>query len=313
MLFMPSTELYRLDLGFRNLLCATGLPDTIDLDIPACLAKLHQWTEHVKRETDRNLHNFRRDRAKYRNSEAYFRVGMLVTVLQQDCGVRYDPDCIKTSQFLNSGEGFIHGLLNGEGGTCANMPVLYAAVGRIIGYPIYLCLAKGHIFCRWATSDGRERFNIEAAGRGMSSFTDDYYMTWPEKITPKDVHLGYYLRNLDPAEEVALFMATRGHCLHDRGEYLDAIVAYSHAHRLASAEPHHFATLMSALCEELKGHNEGKLPNSYREWEELNKIPRPKPVRNVLKDDFPRIDKHRPPFRPIESIVTTEKGADHGV
>jgi hypothetical protein len=97
------------------------------------------------------------------------------------------------------------------------------------------------------------------------------------------------------------------------GHLLNAIAAYSHAHRLAPAEPYHFALLMGALCDELKEHNAGRLPNSYREWEDFHKIPCPKRARNVLVDDFPRIDKKRPAFRPVEAILAPEKGEHHGV
>jgi len=301
-LFWPLNELARLDLGFKNLLCATALPDTMDLDIHACLKKLHEWAMHVKAETERNMHRFQDDPGLYQDSEAYYRVLMMVTVLQQDCGVRYNPDSIKSELFLDSSEGFIHGPLQGKGGTCANLPVLYAAVGRKLFYPIYLCCAKGHIFCRWATRDGLERFNIEATNKGMNSFPDDHYMEWPKKVTPRQVHLGFYLRNLDPDEEVALFMSTRGHCLKDTGHLLDAIVAYTHAHRLGPADPGHFANLMGALNEEIGLHTKGKLPNSYREWEEFKKIAHPKPVLNVLNDIFMRVDKKRPPFRPTKPI-----------
>jgi hypothetical protein len=189
MLFWPVKKIARLDLAFKNLLCATDLPDTGELDIPSCMAKLADWTECVKRETESNLYRFRGNPSKYHGSEAFWRAAMIVTVLQQDIGVRYDQDCRNTSKFLDSREGFIHGLLQGKGGTCANMPVLYAAVGRRLGYAMYLANAKGHIFCRWASKDGRERFNIEGSGRGMNMFTDEYYMEWPRKVTDREVGL----------------------------------------------------------------------------------------------------------------------------
>lgn len=302
MLQMPPEELFRLDIGFRNLLCATGLPDTQDLDIHACLAKLHEWVQHIRRETERNLHRFRENPAEYQNSEAYWRVGMMITVLQQDLGVRHDPDCINTEEFKSSGEGFIHGILNGEGGTCANLPVLYAAVGRKLGYPIYLCCAKKHLFNRWASSDGRERFNIEGSGRGFGVYDDSHYMGWPAKISPEEVHLGFYLRNLDPAEEVSDFMQTRGHCLRDRDLILDAIVAYAHAHRLGPFLPTAFYSMMEAINHELRIHAEGKAPNSYRQWEGWDEIPRL--TRKALRDDFERVDRTRPVFRPNQVIVT---------
>ena len=266
-LSLPLNEIPRFSLGFLNLLCATMLPDTINLDLIACLKQLDLWAQHVRSETERNFHRFRKDPGDYKHSEGYYRAAMMVTVLQQDCGVRYDPDCIKTKQFLDSGEGFIHGLLMGMGGTCADMPVLYAAIGRRLGYPIYICAAKAHLFCRWATKDGRERFNIEGSGRGIGTPDDDYYKKWPHEISEKEVYLGHFLRNLDPYEELAEFMSVRGHCLLYRAHFLDAIVAYSHAHRLAPTNPHHFSFLLGAMNVEIIQRQEGKLPGSYREAE----------------------------------------------
>jgi hypothetical protein len=291
-LFFPPHDVARVPVGVLNLLCATMLPDTADLNIPACLKTLDEWTEHVRHETERHLYRFRRQPADFEHSEAYYRVLMMVTVLQEDCGVRYNPGCVNTPLFMDSSEGFIHGLLRGSGmGTCANMPVLYAAVGRKLGYPIYLCLARAHVFCRWATRDGRERFNIEGSGRGLKTRDDDHYKQWPHPISEREVYLGHFLRNLGPLEELALFMATRGHCLLDRGQVLEAIVAYSHAHRLAPADPHYFAYLLGAINREIRDRQSGKIPSSYREAEIFQRADCPKLVEYVLDDSFPRVEK----------------------
>jgi hypothetical protein len=267
-LFMPLDELTRLPTGYLNLLCATALPDTADLDIPACMRTLHEWTDLVHRETDRSMYRFHRNPSDFENSEAYYRMLVLITVLQRDLAVRYDPDCIKSPIFKSSREGFIHGLLTGnKTGTCANMPVLYAAVGRRLGYPIYLVTAKGHIFCRWHNARTGERFNVEASGHGLGTPTDDHYTEWPRPITKEEVHHGIYLRNLDSAEELALFMATRGHCLRDKGHMLDSIVAYSHAHRLAPTDPVCMAFLLGALNREIDLRTKKELPCSYRQAE----------------------------------------------
>jgi hypothetical protein len=61
---------------------------------------------------------------------------------------------------------FIHGLLGGHGGSCVTMPVLYAAIGRRLRYPIKLVGAKQHTFCRWDDGAG-ERFNIEGNVAGI--------------------------------------------------------------------------------------------------------------------------------------------------
>jgi hypothetical protein len=294
-LCLPLAEIPRFSLGFLNLACATLLPDTLDLDITACLKQLDLWARHVKSETERNLHRFQRNPGDFQHSEGRFRAMMMVTVLQQDCGVHYNPDCIKSKQFLDSGEAFIHGPLMGKGGTCANLPVLYAAIGRTLDYPIYICAAKSHLFCRWATKDGRERFNIEGSSRGVSTPDDDYYKKFPHEISEREVYLGHFLRNLDPYEELAEFMSARGHCLLDRAHFFDAIVAYSHAHRLAPANPHHFAFLLGAVNAEISQREAGQIPGSYREAEVFTRYKSPKLTRYVLDGSFPRLDKSRLP------------------
>ena len=311
-LCLPLNEIPRFSIGFLNLVCATLLPDTIHLNIIACLKQFDLWAQHVKRETERNFHRFQSDPGEYQHSEAWYRVAMMATVLQQDCGVRYNPDCVKTKLFLDSREAFIHGLLTGKGGTCANMPVLYAAIGRKLGYPIYICAAKAHLFCRWATKDGRERFNIECSGRGVHTPDDNYYKKWPHEISEKEVYLGHFLRNLDPYEELAEFMAVRGHCLLDRGHLLDATVAYSHAHRLAPTNPHFFSFLLRALNVETAQRQAGKLPGSYREAEVFSRANSPKLTRYVLEGSFPRLDKSRaPPEATAPASSKKQKGESH--
>lgn len=291
LLFLPLGDIHRFSVGFLNLLCAKHLPDTSGLNIVACIKQLELWAKHVNQETKRNFHRFRENPAVYENSEAWYRVAIMAMVLQQDCGVHYNPDCIHTKQFLDSGEAFIHGLLMGKGGSCANMPVLYAAIGRMLGYPIYICEAKSHLFCRWMTKDGGERFNIECTSHGIFTPSDDYYLKWPEEISPREVHLGHFLRNLAPEEELATFMALRGHCLIDRGHFLDAITAFSHAHRLAPANPHFFSYLLSALNREIVQRQAGQLPGSYREAEVFHHPGCPRLTPFVLDDRFARTDK----------------------
>jgi hypothetical protein len=269
LLSKPLDEMVRYNTGFVNLLCATTLPDTFDLNIPQCVKTLHDWTERVRSETARCFHQYRRSPGQYNHSEAYFRVLMMVTVFQQDFGVTYAPDSRERMMFDSSREGFLHGLLSGDRtGTCANMPVLYITIGRKLGYPLYLVSAKSHLFCRWHDGKTGERFNIEASGRGLTTPEDDYYMSWPREISDAEVYHGIYLRDLEPVEEIGNFMATRGHCLLDKGHLLDAIVAYSHAHRLAPCDPSIMGFLLAALNREIELHRAGKLPASYRQAEQ---------------------------------------------
>jgi Transglutaminase-like superfamily len=171
---------------------------------------------------------------------------MMVTVLQQDFGIRYNPERIRNPDFRDAGDLFIHGLLGENGGTCASMPVLYAAVGRRLGWPIKLVHAHTHLFCRWDDLEGqhpygKERFNIEATGQGANFFADDYYRTWPEPVPDDMIERLGYLKSLSPAEELADFLRLRGHCLEDNGSIGKACEAYRSSCQLAEADILHRA------------------------------------------------------------------------
>ena len=228
-------ELQGVDIAEMNLLCAAGLPGAEDLDVDRCLARLDDWAARVRRETERHLYRVRDPQyaEHYRNSEAYFRASMLLQVLQEDCAVHYNKDRVRDVDFNDSRDLFLHGMVGSDnGGTCVSMPVLYVAVGRRLDYPMYLALAKAHVFARWDDPESGERFNIEGAGEGFSSYPDAHYRTWPMTLTQADLATGHYLTSLTPAEELAVFLAARGHCLEDTGRLPEARLAYARAHRL---------------------------------------------------------------------------------
>jgi hypothetical protein len=219
-----------IDIAEMNLLCADGLPGAYHLDIDYCLSKLDEWAERVRLETERHLYRVTDPRfaEHYHHSESYYRAEMLLQVLQEDCGVKYNLERIRNVDFTNSKDLFIHGMIDdSNGGTCASMPVLYTAVGRRLGYPLYLVPTKGHLFVRW--DDGKNHFNIEGSGNGFSSFPDEYYHTWPLPLTENEIRNGQFLMSLTPAQELAAFLATRGHCLYDMKRYADASYVYSSA------------------------------------------------------------------------------------
>jgi len=83
-------KLAGIDTAEMNLLCAAGPAGAEGPDVGRCLARLHDWAGHVRRETERYLYRFRREPGEYDHSEGYFRMLMLVTVLQQDLGVHYN-------------------------------------------------------------------------------------------------------------------------------------------------------------------------------------------------------------------------------
>jgi len=246
LLAMTPEELAGVDIAEMNLLCATGLPGAEALDIAHCLATLDGWAERVKSETERHLYRVHDPEWAdyYRHSEAYLRAELLLQVLQEDLGIKYDLTAKGNFDFKDSRVAFIHGMIPGPGasaadvtgGTCASMPVMYAAVGRRLGYPLRLVTTKGHIFVRWDGKDHpnptwRERLNIEGAGQGFSSLVDDYYKSWPLKVSEAEVQGNGWLKSLTAAEEFAEFLAARGHCGTDNGEVLFAARCFENAYR----------------------------------------------------------------------------------
>lgn len=253
LLNLSEAEIARTDIARWNLACAVGLPGAEGLEIDEKLAELDRWAKRVASETERNMHRFRSNPAEYESSEAYFRALMLVVVLQEDCGVHYNPARINEPDFTNSKDLLLHGLVgDSNGGTCVSMPVLYVAVGRRLGYPMKLALTKGHVFARWDGAEHsnpsfRGRFNVDATSRGLSTHDDEHYATWPNRLSPADRTGGWFLKSLEPAEELAVFLMQRGHCLEDNGRLPEAQVAYTLAKRLAPKSPEAVAYLANAL------------------------------------------------------------------
>jgi hypothetical protein len=261
LLGMSADQLAYVDIAEMNLLCAVGLPGAEKLDIDHALVTLDQWAQRVKLETERHLYRAHDPKwaDHYRHSEAYLRAELLLQVLQEDLGVSYDMTTKDSFNFDDSRVAFLHGMIPAEGqtiadtkgGTCASMPVMYVAIGRRLGYPLNLVTARAHVFVRWDGEDHpspawRERFNIEGAGDGFSSFPDDYYKTWPFKLTDAQVRANRYLVSLTPAEEFAEFLAARGHCGLDNGRIAFVARCYENAYRYDTTRPAYQAWFLDA-------------------------------------------------------------------
>lgn len=249
LLAMTPEQLAKVDVALMNLLCAKGLPGAENLDIPAVLAKLDEWAAKVKFETERHLYRVTDPKyaEHYNHSEARLRAEFIVQCLQEDCGVRYNPDRIYDPNFRDSRHIFLHGMLPGaEGGTCASMPVMYVAIGRRLGYPMKLVAAKEHLFCRW--DDGKERFNIDGATNGGVDYPpDEHYRTWPKPISDADMATGVFLTSMSPEAELADFLHHRGMCLHQNGRLTEARAAFAEAHRLKPRDANTF-TALRVVC-----------------------------------------------------------------
>jgi hypothetical protein len=239
LLKMSPEQLAAVDIAELNLHCAEGLPGAERLDIAKCLARLDEWAARVRGETERHLYRAHDPRwsEHFKHSENWLRCEFLAQVLQQDCGVHYNMKRIRDMDFRNSKDLLIHGMIyDPNGGTCVSMPVMHVAVGRRLGYPLRLVLTKGHVFCRW--DDGKERFNIESTGEGgTDSYPDEHYKSWPMAWTGLEAQANRYLISLSPAEELACFLGSRGHCFLQNGRITQARDTFAIAGRLAPLDP----------------------------------------------------------------------------
>ncbi len=225
------------DLAQVNLELAGGLPTCENLDVPAYQRRLDDWVSFIATKTERWMPRFSRCPAEFDDSPGKFRMMAMVTVLQRDLGVRYDPSCQEGPYCaLDPRTLFIHGLLDGQGGTCVTIPVLYVAVGRRLGYPLFLVQAREHFFVRWEEPGG-ERFNIEATTLGFTPRDDDHFRRWPRSISDEDVRQGVFLRNLTPPDERAAFLRERGQCWLEHFRAQEAMESFAEAARLNGRLP----------------------------------------------------------------------------
>jgi tetratricopeptide (TPR) repeat protein len=229
-------EINGYSIALINLLSASGLPECQAIDIPASLARLRLWAKRVHSETVRHMYRFKKSPYAFRNSEGYFRMLVMGTVLCEDFNIHYDPelerDPHRSNKPLNGLDLFLSGLLSdARSGTCSSMPVLYLAIGEILGYPVKLVRSPRHFFVRWEGGP-TDTINVEATeNRGLSTKTDEGYIRWAESydrpISPRDIANGFYLRSLSKSEAMGAFLMNRGACSFENGNELEAIRSYS--------------------------------------------------------------------------------------
>jgi hypothetical protein len=240
LLALKPENLPAVDIGVMNMLCAQGLPGAEDIIVADYQAMLDQWAQHVKLETERNFHHFKEGPAYYYHSEAFYKMLMMAVVVYEDCGIRYNSKWIAPPSetrpddhfFADAHDVFIHGMIGPRRmGTCSSMPVFYIALGRRLGYPLKLVTTKGHLFMRWDSST--ERFDMDATGKGIDRYDDDYYKKWPFLITEQEIQEEGYLKSLSPREELSVFFAIRAACLTENGAYGEATQSYQIAYLCA--------------------------------------------------------------------------------
>jgi hypothetical protein len=188
--FLSSRE-HAFDVAEVNLRLAHGLPGSGTLDVDGLLRQLDQWTGLVALRVRNMQPHFEKSPGEYRNSRPYFQALVMATVLGRNLGARYRPELMADPVDWSDSR-FLHGPMTGYGGTCASMPVLYVAIGRRLGWPLWLVRAKQHLFARW--EDERDRLNIEATSHGLNCHPDEYYRQWPLPIEQNEIDGGWLSR-----------------------------------------------------------------------------------------------------------------------
>jgi len=240
LLALSRNQLEGIDIATLNLACSKDLPGG-DVDIPATRRLLDQWADHVRSETVRNHHLFTDHPERYANSESFFKAVMMVVVLKEDMGIHYNDERMKDGDFTHGEDFLMYGLISSlREGTCSSMPVLYVAIGRRLGYPLYLVATGRHVFCRWESDDGKVRFNLEGTGDTVHAYPDSFYRVWPVKLDDLALQSGVFLRNMSGVEKFASFLMIRGDILEALGRMPEAELAYAEAHSLI---PDHFLFL----------------------------------------------------------------------
>ncbi len=197
-----------LDVAWVNLICAAGLPGTDRMDPLCCMRRIDELTRIVAFETARSMHQFYRNPANYENSEAYFRILSMITTLCRDCGIIYNPARFEDDAPFETEDSFIFGVFQGDGGTCASLPVVFTSIGRRLGYPLKLVSTVKHCFCHWDDPNG-ERFNIEGTQNGFSCSPDKYYRKWKHAPPPGVEERAGMLLSFTVEREFACFLRER--------------------------------------------------------------------------------------------------------
>ncbi len=246
---LPMAELARVDIAAMNQACAENLPGAYRVDWERHRATLDEMANSCAHFTSGMMPHFHAGRCDYPESEPKFRVQVMMTHLQRDLGVSYHPGRIGEDAVLQPEDSFLYGILDGEGGTCGNLPVLYAAIGRRLGYPIMLANTRQHLYCRWDGGGPRsETFNIDASGVGVSFFPDEYFRTGQYEMPPEEFAACGYGRSQSPREELAGFLLQRGIIWAKLNNYPNAVSALAWAHEL-SPLPQHVKCVAIALGE----------------------------------------------------------------
>ena len=124
------------DIAEVSLACSEGLPYSQPRG--RVLRSLDAWAREVREQTENWWGEFKRNPGSFQNSPNRFRMVVLHTVLSCGLKVSCNPSYMGESDKRDCRYLFLHGPLTGFGGTCGTLAALFTAVGRRLGYPLWL-------------------------------------------------------------------------------------------------------------------------------------------------------------------------------
>ncbi len=253
LLALPPEELEKVDIGLMNLLCTQGLKEAESIDIDSYLRQLDEWAETVGKDVEKLLYKYHEHPKEYDNSENMFRAVTMCYGLKHLFKIHYNLENMESMDYSDSSQIFIHGLLGPKReGSCVSLPVLCAAVGRRLGYPLKLVETGLHLFIRWEDDETGERFNIEVACPGVQTPPDDEYKERPRKLSDLELKRGRYLKSFSAADALSFFLVCRGHNLTDCGRVCEAQVAFANAYRYSPDYVNNIIPLAATVDAELR-------------------------------------------------------------
>ena len=230
---LSADELERVDIGRMNLICAEAASGTGDSELPRLLRKLDEWAETARRAEEKYRRTFERSPERYDNSYAKFRAVNLILAVKEDFKCRYQMSLVESGElhnvnspafFKNPDDVFISGLLKNRRGTCSSYAPLIVALGRRLGYPLYLKATNGHLFCFW--DDGKESFNIDTNGNGVDTPTDDHYFSDGNHrlsgLSKANLERERLMCPLKAVDCLSFFLETVGYCHEANGRLPEA-------------------------------------------------------------------------------------------
>jgi hypothetical protein len=232
--FVSSSDevLYAHDIAEVNLICSLGLNENIDHVYQDCLSLIGEWSQQLVDYTESNFRLFESEPESFEHSKELYRAVAMVHFVQTALLVHYNMEFAEGDyNATDSRNLFLTGVLTGLGGTCVSLPVLYAALGERVGYPVAVASTWEHFYCVWG--EGPNSFCFEAAGIGFEKLSHDYYRNFRRPETARNEYANGFLRRLSHRELFAHFADQRSSCLQEQFRFDEALQANVFADRVA--------------------------------------------------------------------------------